>query len=345
MAQILALLSLLKKLSAREMSSFSSVGLNNLLFCMVFILSASRRSQDAFWSTLLFQLVLLAPLLVTFSVDTQNRLPAQRVATWPLTRAQLFVFSAVSFALNPLFLVLLFGFLLWMGFAVALFFVLVAFFVHLLVYVCSRLPLRSKVAISSILPRLPIKVGGIAQETWRELLETLDFWTALLIAALGTLYRGFGHAPEPEAFPILSLMVATAMSTIAQRMLSLDEGRALLRYRLLPLSGWKVLATQDMAFLTIVAVLVSPLNLRAGCTFCVTSLAIGRYPSLTQKVNQRRWRFVGGDFRFGIAQLLISGAAGLGAVRSGLWIPLIAVALYAGSLFWGELLWKRSMAS
>ena len=133
MAQTLALLLLLKKLMLKELSSFSSVRFNNFLFSILFIMAAgleSRAPKAAFWSTLFFQLVLLAPLLVTSSVDTQHRLPPERVATWPLTRTQRLLLSSVSFALNPLFILLFFGYLFWMGLAAGLFFVLLALIVH-----------------------------------------------------------------------------------------------------------------------------------------------------------------------------------------------------------------------
>ncbi len=105
MAQILALLLLLKKLMLKELSSFSSVRFNNFLFSILFIMAAgleSRAPKAAFWSTLFFQIVLLAPLLVTFSVDTQHRLPPERVATWPLTRTQRLLLSSVSFAFESI---------------------------------------------------------------------------------------------------------------------------------------------------------------------------------------------------------------------------------------------------
>jgi hypothetical protein len=190
-----------------------------------------------------------------------------------------------------------------------------------------------------------LEVSGIAQETWREMLGTLDFWTALLIAVSGTLYRLFGRAPEPEALLILSLFVGIAMSTIGQRMLRLDEGRALLRYRLLPIAGWKLLVTQDMTFLIPLAVMVSLLSLRTGIAFGLVAIAVGRYPSLRQRANQRRWRFVGGDPRFGVAQVLLGGLAGIGAARIGLRVLAVASALYLVSVFWGELLWRRSLTA
>ena len=74
-----------------------------------------------------------------------------------------------------------------------------------------------------------------------------------------------------------------------------------------------------MTFLFPLAVMVSLLSLRTGVAVGLVAIAVGRYPSLTQRANQRRWRFVGGDLRFGLAQLLLSGAAGIGAARAGLW--------------------------
>jgi hypothetical protein len=336
----------LKKLMLKELGSVSSVRFNNFLFCILLILSASGGTLKVkFWSTFFFQIVLLAPLLVTFSVDTQHRLPPERAAMWPLTGRERLLLSSVSFALNPLFVVLFFGYLFWMGLASALFFVLLALIVHGTVFAVSRLPLKLRIPASLGLSRAPFEVGGIAQEMWRELQGTLDFWVALLIAVIGTLYRLFGRAPEPTAFPVLSLVVGIAMSTVAQRLQRLDEGRALLRYRLLPISGWKLLVTQDMTFLIPLAVMVSLLSLRTGVSFGLVALAVGRYPSLRQRANQRRWRFAGGDPRFGAAQIVLGGLAGIGATRTGLWVLAVAFAVYLVSIFWGGMLWKRSLAA
>jgi len=337
---------LLKKLMLKELGSLSSVRFNNFLFSILFIMSAgleSRAPKAAFWSTLLFQIVLLAPLFVTFSIDTQHRLPPERVATWPLTGTQRLLLSSVSFTLNPLFIVLFLGYLFWMGLAAGIFFLLLALIIHASVYAVGRLPFKLRTPAGLSISRTPLAFGGIAQEMWREISGTLDFWAALFIAISGTLYRLFGQAPEPEAFSILSLFVGIAMSTIGQRMLRLDEGRALLRYRLLPVAGWKLLVTQDMTFLIPLSVMVSFLSLRTGIAFGLVAIAVGRYPSLRQRANQRRWRFVGGSPRFGVVQVLLGGLAGIGAARTGLWFVAVALALYVVSVFWGESLWKRSL--
>ena len=342
MAQFLALIALLRKLISKELSSFSSVGLNNFLFCMLFVMSASgETSRNRFWSTLFFQLVLLAPLLVIFSVETQHRFPRQRMAMWPLTDTNRFLITSVSLISNPLFIAVFFGYLFWMGFAIALLFLLMGLVVHVTVYVAIPSLRGSRMPSAPGIPRAPGKFGGIAQETLREITGTLDFWTALLIAISGTLYRLFGRSPEPEAFPILALLVGVAMSTIGQRPMRLDEGRALLRYRLLPIAGWELLITQDLAFLLPLTLMDSLLSVRTGLAFGLAAIAVGRYPSLCQQVNQRRWRFVGGDPRFGAAQVLLGGLAGIGTARAGLWVLVVAFAVYLVSLFWGERLWKR----
>ena len=346
MAQFLALIALLRKVISKELSSFSSVGLNNFLFCMLFVVSATgAKPRDAFWSTLFFQLVLLAPLLVIFSMETQHRFPRQRMAMWPLTDTNRFLISAVSLTSNPVFIGVFLGYLFWMGFAIALLFLLMGLVVHVTVYVAIFFLRGSRMPSAPGIPRAPGRFGGIAQETLREITGTLDFWTALVIAFSGTLYRLFGRSPEPEAFPILALLVGIAMSTIGQRLMRLDGGRALLRYRLLPIAGWELLITQDLAFLLPLALMVSFLSVRTGLAFALVAIAVGRYPSLSQQTNQRRWRFVGGDPRFGAAQVLLGGLAGIGTARAGPWVLVVAFAVYLASLFWGQLLWKRQVTN
>ena len=348
MAQFVALLSLLKKVMLKEQSSFSSVRFNNFLFCVLFIMSASvqqGRFREAFWETFLFQLFILTPILITSSIDTQCRLPRQRITLWPLTDIQRLLFTCVNFVFNPLFVVVFLGYLFWMGFAIALCFALLGLLIHVATYATARWFRPDGRLSRGWLPILPLKYDGIVRVTVREITGTLDFWVALLIAASATAYRLFGRSPEREAFPILSLLVAIAISTIAQRMLSLDEGRAVLRYRLLPIAGWKLLVVQDTVFLLLVSIMVLPLSLQAGLAFSFVAIALGRYPSLKQQAGQRRWRFIGGDPRFGVAQVLLGGVAGIGAARIGLSILAYAFILYLGSVLLGEWLWRRSLTS
>ena len=140
MAAFLALLRLLRQVARRELSSFSSVGLNNLLFCTVFLMSGTgaAKHQQGFWSTLLFQLILLTPLLVSSSLDAQQRLPRVRMESWPLSEAQRFALGLVSFALNPLLLLVVVVYLVWIGVAAAAFFLLLGILLHALAYALQQ---------------------------------------------------------------------------------------------------------------------------------------------------------------------------------------------------------------
>ena len=331
---------------SKELNSFSSLRFNNFLFCVLFIMSASveqKRFREAFWETSLFQLLILTPILITSSIDTQHRLPRQRVALWPLTDTHRLLLACVSFVINPIVIIVFFGYLFWMGFGIAFGFVLLALFIHAGTYAVTQLRWSGERVSRGWLPSLPLKYDGVVRVTFGEIASTLDFWVALLLAASGTAYRLFGHSPEQEAFPILSVLVGIAMSTIAQRMLSLDEGRPLSRYRLLPVSGWKLLVVQDTVFVLLVSIMVLPLNLQAGLAFSFVAIAVGRYPSLKRRAEQRRWRFVGGDPRFGAVQVVLGGLAGIGTARVGFSVLAYAFILYLGSVLLGERLWKRSL--
>ena len=177
--------------------------------------------------------------------------------------------------------------------------------------------------------------------TLREVMGTLDFWAALLLAASGAAYRFFDRAPEEDAFPVMAMFVVVAMSTVTQRMLSLDDGRSALRYKLWPVGGWKLLLTQDAVFVLLVSALVAPLSLRVGVSGSLVMIALGRFPSLRQKVKQRRGRFVSGDPRYGLLQVVAGAAAGIGAARVGVVVLAIALGGYGVSLALGARWWKR----
>jgi len=62
---------------------------------------------------------------------------------------------------------------------------------------------------------------------------------------------------------------------------------------------------------------------------------------LRQKSHQRRGRFIGGDPRTGIVQILFGASAAIGAARAGLWVLAGACVVYVISLLWGARLWKQ----
>ena len=234
----------------------------------------------------------------------------------PLSRTRRIVLSSISFVLNPLFIVLFFGYLFWMGLVAGLVFVLLAFIVHATVFAVGRLPFVLRIPASLSISRAPSRSAESRKRCGGGCREP-----RLLDRGAYSCYRNVvwavGRAPEPTAFPVLSLVVGIAMSTIGQRMLRLDEGRALLRYRLLPIAGWKLLVTQDMTFLISLAYHGFTRSYEQALHLAWSLSQFGRYPSLRRRAIQRRWRFVGGDPRFGVAQVLLGGFAGIGAARTG----------------------------
>ncbi len=340
MAPIIAVVRLLARLTKREVKSLSSLGLNNLFFCVVFLV-AGGTAQQGFASTLLFQFVLLVPLFFALAADSLDRIPAVRESLWPLGAWERFALRLAGMAMNPAFWLLGGVAALWGGIAAGLCYFLVAVLVQVVVFAGASLRRGFSLRPMRFMPRAPGRLGGIVQLSARQILSTLDFYAALLLALLGAGYRWFAKAPEQEAFPILAMLVAIALSTVAQRMFGLETPGSMARYRLMPLAGWKLLLAKDAAYLAIAAVLVAPLGLRAGMACSFVALACGRSPSLRQRVAQKAWRFTGGDARFGITQVIAGGMAGLASTRLGGWVVVGAALLWVGSLYQGQRWWAE----
>jgi hypothetical protein len=341
-ARLLAVLRLVVVLVRRDLHSLSTLGLNNLFLCILFLLVGTISPRHAFWSTLLFQIVLLIPLLFSLSVDALARIPPIRLALWPLTSVQRFAVHLLALILNPAFW--LFGSVLtlWGGLTPGVAYVALALTIQLIVFFCT-LFVRSSFRFFRFPPALPTRLGGLIQIQARHLFTVLDLYTALLLSIGGTAYRFLSSNPQPEAFPILALLISIALSTFAQRTFSLDSAGAIARYRLLPLVGWKLLAAKDLAYLSVLALLVAPLSLTVGLTFGLIAIAIGRYPAISKIVPQRQWRFTGGDIRFGIAQIILGVLAGLGAMRVGILAFVAACFAYAISLYLGGRWWDSNV--
>ncbi len=322
------------------MKSLSSLGLNNLVFCIIFLVLGGSARQG-FASTLMFQFVLLVPLFFALAADSLDRIPAVRELLWPLGAWQRFALRLAGTAMNPAFWLLGGIAALWGGAVAGLCYFLVAALVQVIVFAGASLRRGFSLRPMRFVPRAPGRLGGLVQLSARQILSTLDFYAALLLAVLGASYRWFAKAPEPEAFPILAILVAIALSTVAQRMFGLETPGSMARYRLMPLAGWKLLLAKDAAYLALAAVLVAPLGLRAGMACSLMALACGRSPSLRDWVPQKTWRFTGGDARYGIAQVLLGAIAGLGSTRLSGWVLLGAALLWVGSLYQGQRWWAE----
>ena len=184
-------------------------------------------------------------------------------------------------------------------------------------------------------PQFPGRIGQLYRKDLRQMFSTLDPYIALVLAASSCAYRFLATSPDAAAFPILSVMITVALSTYAQCVFGLDGDAGIMRYRLMPLRGWQIFLSKDLAFLSILLCLVAPLNPAAGMSAGLIALAVGRKHALEHPVPQSRWRLTSGAlFPIGLIQI-VSMVAVSSAVTgaSGYWF-LVAVVVYFGSLWW-----------
>ena len=345
MARLLAALRLLHTLALRDLRSLSSVAFSNLVFC-VLLLAQGTTGKAAFFSTILLQAVLLLPLLVSDAAEANGRPPLDRVRLWPLSAKERAVLWIAKLLYSPLVWLLVLLYTAWIGPAGGAGLLALAVGVHAL----TGFAMAAATRLNGRSPRLrlpppPGKLGGLARVSLWHMVRSLDVSAATLLCVAGSLYRfgseRFGaRAAEPEALPVIGMMVALALSTYAQRLFGMESPGALQRYRLLPVSPWRILLVKDLVYLTLASLLVLPLSWMAGVAFSLVALAVGRYPSLRQRAPQSPWRFTGGDLRFGLMQVVGGSLAGFAAVRLTRWSLLVPALLWAVSLWQGQRWWR-----
>jgi hypothetical protein len=340
-ARLLSVLRLLALLTKRDLKGIASVGLNNLVFCAVFLVQGSV-PQRIFLALLPVQILLLVPLLFAMSADALSRIPRERMSLWPLSGMQRFGIGTASLALSPAFWLFSTAIFLMGGLTWGLCFLMLAVGIQVLVWFAFLLLRGQPQKVMGWVPRFPGQLGGIVQVELRHILTTLDFYAALMLCITGSCYRFFANVPQVEAYPILALLIGVSLSTYAQRTFALDGAGGRVRYRLLPLRGWQLLAAKDAAYLLVGGLLVLPLGLLPGMTFHFLALAVGRYPALRLGVPQRAWRFMSGDVRFGVVQILLGVIAGLGCARVSSLFLVAAVGVYAVSVSVGGRWWEAS---
>lgn len=348
MAGIVALLHALVRLQNRELRSFFSIALNNFFLFVVLILIGDMSSSQMGGNGPLagsapFFLVLGLILLFPLSTDPLSKLSASRLDLWPLNQTQRVMLRLLSLTISPILWIAIILLILKAGAASAFLFFLVAMAVQA-ISTCSSHVFRHLPAIGSSrhMPHLSSRLGGIYGLAARQITTTLDFYLALILSLGSCVYRLISPSPNPDAFPILALLVALALSTYAQRVFGMDSASAISRYRLLPLRGWQIILAKDLGYLGILAVLVLPLNFGVGLTFGLVALSIGRYPSLRLASEQQRWRFTSGDIWFGSGQIVAGFAIGISTARVSLWFLPGAALLYGASIPWGGWLWDRA---
>ena len=339
MAGLRAILTALARAIQRDLRSYQSIAGNNFFLFVVVLL---QQPQSAEFFLLIVGFLLLFPL----SSDPLAKIPADRLALWPLSLRQRFGLRLASIALSPIAWIA-FGILAKKArFGTALLFLAVAIGIQGLMLLAGQAVKRApQWNLLRLLPRLPGKLGGPVRNNLREMLSVLDTYTALLLSLSAAGYRFLSRAPNADAFPILALVVALILSTYAQCLFGLDAKSGMTRYRLLPLRGWQVLLAKDIAYLMILLVLVLPLEPLAGLTAGLAGLAIGHHAAVLKPMPQRRWRFTGGiPFPVGVLQIFAGTGLGIAEHRSGILFFAIAAAMFAVSLIGYGLVWDRQNA-
>ncbi|MBZ5609004.1 MAG: hypothetical protein LAP38_12150 [Acidobacteriia bacterium] len=337
MAGFVAVLRALARSVWRDLRTFSSVSGNNLALFIVLVMYQQPQS------IVFFGMVVGALLLGPLSGDPLRKVPADRWALWPLTLRQRVSLRLGSLALSPV---------VW----VALPFLFVAGGVSFAaLMIGGALAIQGALALWSHFtagrarsiglartPKLPGRLGGLVQKNIRQMLSTLDFYAALLLALSGSLYRVFGSTPDPEAFMILALVVVIALSTYAQCLFGLDLPSGMARYRVLPLRGYEILLAKDIAFLLVAAVLVAPLAPLPGLAGALVAVAVGHHGSVLRPIAQTRWRFTGGViFPTGFFQVFPLVAVGVATARASVWYLALAFVAYVASLWYYGRQWDN----
>jgi hypothetical protein len=326
MARLAAILGAVWRAFQRGEKSIASLAGNN--FFLVAVLFLGKAGSFLF---LIMGLVVLFPL----STDPLRKIPASRLALWPLEKREHFLLRAVSPWVNPM---------TWAIVALALWALRGSVTVGLwglaagLVaagFVISELPLPRGAAMWRRVPHFPGELDQLVRKNLREMLSTLDFYCALLLSLSTALYRLFGPPLPSEAFMAMTVLVVIALSSYAQCLFGLDGEGGWSRYRLLPVSGWRILAAKDAAFLLVVVVLVAPLAPLAGLGAGFVALAMGRRSSVLDPRPQTRWRFsAGASPVYGIGQVVLMAFAASAIFLTSWLIFFPCVALWAGSLWW-----------
>jgi hypothetical protein len=326
MARLVAILKALWKAFQRGEKSFGSLAGNN--FFLVAVLFLGKAGTFLF---LIMGLVVLFPL----STDPLRKVPASRLALWPLERRELWILRAVSPWVNPMTWIIV-ALAVWAArgsVTVGLWALAAGLFAA--GFLISELPLPAGAAMWRRVPHFPGPLDQLVRKNLREMLATLDFYCALLLSVSAGIYRIAGPALPPEAFLAMTVLVVVALSSYAQCLFGLDGAGGLSRYRLLPVRGWQILAAKDAAFLLIIVLLVAPLAPLAGLGAALVALAMGRRPSVEDPRPQTRWRFSAGTSPvYGIVEVMAMASAASAIFFTSVLILAPCVAAWLGSLWW-----------
>ena len=340
MAALTAILRAVGKVVRRELRSLLSVTLNNFFLVAAFLSYGSLAGGRPPLAAAPFFFLLALFLLFPASGDPLDKIPPSTLALWPLTRRERVILRVATLLLSPVALVALL-IVITVRSKSALILALALFCIRGVAFLGLRTRKRwPRLYPPRLVPSFPTSIGRLFSLNLRQLLCVLDLYLASVVCILACCYRFLSRHPDPAAFPILAILVGLASSTCSQSLFGMETRGSLMLYRALPLQGWQVLLAKDAAYLLVVCILTAPLDLLGGITFALAALAIGRWPALTQWTPQRRWRFAGGDIRFGFVQIFLASAVAFTASQGDMWV--IAAIGYVASLLIGGWYWDKS---
>ncbi len=325
MARVRAILAALWTATRRNRKSLGSFSGNNMYYAGFTLLFFSDPIAFIFFLVII-GLVLFFP----FSSDPLRAIPPERPALWPLTKSDRRLLRILSPWLNPL-TWLLAVLLVWKRISLGLWALILGLFALGFVMPSLRL---TRGNVLRHLPDAPGPLNQLIRKNLREMASTLDFYAGLIVAVPALLFRLSGKLP-PEALLPLTLVIMLTISTDAQSLLGLDGVGGLTRYRLLPISGWQVLAAKDVAFLFIALLLTLPLSPVGGLAAALMALAVGHRASVTEIRSQTRWRFqTCASFGASLVQMILMIFAAAGSTRSTPFILIPCAAAYVWSTWW-----------
>ncbi len=326
MARLAPVMKAVSLAARRDARSAGSVVTNN--FFLVTAIFLQRAGAFVF---LLLGVILLFPL----SADPLRRVPPERLALWPLSAAQRRLLRLVA------------PWLSWPAWAMA---VLIAFAVRRNVslgllamvaafvaagFLLSLLPDARKQGIFRPVPAPPGRLRQLVRNHLRQMLATLDFYAALLLAGAAAAYRVFSGSPGTEMAEAMTILTLLALSSHAMCLFGLDGAHGFIRYHLLPVRGWQVVAAKNIAFLAVALVLAAPLSFLPGLAGALAAVAVGNIPSVTEPREQVRWRFsTGAGLGIGLIQTVAIVSAVSTTQRLGPAILLVCAAALTASIWW-----------
>jgi hypothetical protein len=325
MARVSAILKALAVAYRRDWTAFQSLAGNNFFLATVFFLGKAGS-----FIYLILGLVLLFPL----STDPMRKIPASRLALWPLEQRERRLLRALSPWINPLTWVIA-GLAIWTvgrTMTVGLWGLIAGIFAA--GFLLSDLPFAPAQGLWRGVPNLPGRLNQLVRKNLREILSTLDFYCALILSLSAIGFRVARAAMPAEAYMGMTLLVVLALASYAQSLFGLDGEGGLSRYRLLPLRGWHLLAAKDAAFLLVTLALTLPLAPLVGAGTACVALAVGHSPSVHQPRRQSRWRFsTGASIMNGIVQIVLMAMAASTIFTNPVAV-LLCVAGGLASLWW-----------